>query len=54
MKYIVERMWMVIGNTSVDADTPKEAVTIAENMPLPTIVENVEDTARVVDVYQVN
>ena len=54
MKYVVERMWMVIGNTTVDAANPKEAVVIAEDMPLPTVVENVEDTARVVDVYQVN
>lgn len=54
MNYVVERMWMVVGNTSVVADTAREAAELVLEMPLPTIVENVDDTAKVVDVYQVN
>jgi hypothetical protein len=54
MKYIIERMWMVVGNTTVEADTPREAAEIVLNMPLPTVTEAVEDTARIVDVYHVN
>jgi len=54
MNYVVERMWMVVGNTSVVADTPREAAEIVLNMPLPTVTEAVEDTARIVDVYHVN
>ncbi len=54
MNYVVERMWMVVGNTSIVADTPCQAAELVLEMPLPTIVENVDDTAKVVDVYQVN
>jgi hypothetical protein len=54
MKYVVERMWMVVGNTTVEADTPREAAEIALTISLPTTTEIVADTARVVDVYQVN
>ncbi len=54
MNYVVERMWMVVGNTSIVADTPRQAAELVLEMPLPDIVENVDDTARVVDVYQVN
>jgi len=54
MKYVIERMWMVVGNTTVEATTAREAAEIALAMPLPTATENVDDTARVVDIYQVN
>jgi len=54
MNYVVERMWMVVGNTPVQADTAREAAELVLEMPLPTVVENVDDTARIVDVYQVN
>lgn len=54
MKYLVERMWMVIGNTPVVADTLSNAMAKAETLPLPTETEALPDTARIIDAYLIN
>lgn len=54
MNYIVERMWMVIGNTPVSANSLTDAIKKAEQLPLPVNTEPVPETARVVDAYMIN
>ncbi len=53
MKYVVERMWMVVGNNTIDAHSPHEAAARVEDLPVPEEAELVEGTERVVNVYLV-
>lgn len=51
MKYVVERMWMVVGNDTIEAGSGREAAALVEEMPVPEEAELVEGTERVVNVY---
>lgn len=57
MKFVVERMWMVIGNDTVEADSAIDAAMIVEDnpdeYPLSKTPEVIPDSERIVNVYMV-
>lgn len=57
MKFVVERMWMVIGNDIVEAESAIDAAMIVEDnpdeYPLSENPEVIPDSERIVNVYTV-
>ena len=57
VKYIVERMWMVVSNDIVEANTAIDAAMIVEDnprdYPLPENPEVIRGSERIVNIYMV-
>ena len=57
MKFVVERMWMVIGNDTVEAESAIDAAMIVKDnpdeYPLSENPEVISDSERIVNVYMV-